>query len=290
MAAMIVSVGDLATDLVVRLDSSEIDPVSDTPAVVSLHRGGAAANVGAVSAHLGRAARFVGALGADDLSVAAASALRSLGVEVCGPPARRGWSIVVLVGPDGGRRFLTDTGDVDPWPAADPAWLDGATRLHLSGYAVCNERSSAACLELAALAAEREIPRSLDVCSASVVRGWGVERFAEDVRSIAPDVVKANEDEDELLPPGLAAAIVVTRGSEPTVLRTADGRYETVEVPPRAVVDTTGAGDAFVAGFLAARDTGAADVDAVVAGHAAAARVVTGPGADWWETGAHVEQ
>ncbi|HQF93614.1 MAG TPA: PfkB family carbohydrate kinase, partial [Microthrixaceae bacterium] len=77
---MIVSVGDLATDLVVRLDSSEIDPVSDTPAVVSLHRGGAAANVSAVSAHLGRAARFVGARGEDDLSVAAASALRSLGV------------------------------------------------------------------------------------------------------------------------------------------------------------------------------------------------------------------
>jgi sugar/nucleoside kinase (ribokinase family) len=107
---------------------------------------------------------------------------------------------------------------------------------------------------------------------------------------LAPDVVKANEDEAELVPPGLAAAIVVTRGSEPTVLRTADGRHETVEVAPRSVVDTTGAGDAFVAGFLAAWDDGAAGVDAVVAGHAAAARVVTGPGADWWETGGHVEQ
>lgn len=281
---MIVSVGDLATDLVVRLGADEIDPVSDTPAAVTLHRGGAAANVAAVSAHLGRTARFVGALGADDLSAAAASALRVLGVDVCGPPARRGWSIVVLVDPDGGRRFLTDTGDVDRWPSPNPAWLDGATRVHVSGYALCNDRSAAACVLLAGLAAERGVPRSVDVCSASVVRAWGVGRFADDLRAVGPDVVKANEDEVELLPHDLLDAwVVVTGGAAPTTLLAPDGRTLTVDVAPRTVVDTTGAGDAFVAGFLHAFDTGADPVDAVGAGHAAAARVVGGPGADFWD-------
>lgn len=285
---MLVSVGDLATDLVVRLGSHVIDPVSDTPASVSLHRGGAAANVAAVSARLGRAARFVGALGTDELSVAAASALRALGVDVCGPPARRGWSIVVLVDPDGGRRFLTDVGDVDVWPEPDPAWLDGATRVHFSGYALCNERSAAACLSLASMARERDIPRSIDVCSTSVVSAWGVDRFVEQGRLIEPDVLKANADEAAMVRDRWAtwSWTVVTDGAHATSVYDPDGRGPlSVPVPHlgREAVDTTGAGDAFVAGFLDAWDRHCGWRDSVAAGHAAAARVVAGAGADAWQ-------
>lgn len=284
---MLVSVGDLATDVVVRLGAHDIDPISDTPAVVSLHRGGAAANVAAVSARLGRPARFVGALGDDELSASAATALRSLGVDVRGPSATRGWAIVALVDPDGGRRFLTDTGEVDTWPAPDPMWLDGATRVHLSGYALCSDRSAEACAALARLATERGVPRSVDVCSTSVVTSWGLDRFADDLRSIGPDVVKANGDEARLLdgrwPAG--ATVVVTNGADDTVLLEPGGGERSLPVADVAsvdVVDTTGAGDAFVAGFLAAWDHGDGPDAAVSNGHAAAARVVSGPGADWW--------
>ena len=79
------------------------------------------------------------------------------------------------------------------------------------------------------------------------------------------------------------AWVLVTHGAGPTVVRTPGGRTQTIAVPARAVLDTTGAGDAFVAGFLAAWDGGAAPDDAVAAGHDASARVVTGPGADWWQ-------
>lgn len=289
---MIVSVGDLATDLVVRLGAPEIDPVSDTPATVSLHRGGAAANVAAVSARLGRAARFVGAVGADELSQAAATSLRSLSVEVCGPPARRGWSIVVLVDPDGTRRFLTDTGDVDEWPAPDPGWLDGATRLHLSAYALCNERSADACEALASLAVERGVARSIDVCSASVVRAWGVDRFAEMLQRVRPDVVKANADEYDLLGHDAIpwAWYVVTNGADSTLVFDPDRRGPlVVPVPASEVVDSTGAGDAFVAGFLHAWDAHADPAAATAAGHAASEQVIAGPGADYWKADLRAE-
>lgn len=283
---MIVSVGDLATDLVVRLGTDEIDPVSDTPAEVTLHRGGAAANVAAVSARLGRSARFVGALGTDQLSRTAAEALTAVGVDVCGPPARRGWSIVVLVDPDGARRFLTDVGDGDPWPVPDSSWLDGAARLHFSGYALCNDRSVEACRALSAMAAARSVPRSVDVCSASVVRTWGVERFVDLVDEIGPDVIKANTDEASLLGDNWArqSRHVVTAGaSETSVIDPVAGEVTRYPVASRTVVDTTGAGDAFTAGFLLAWDE-SRDVDvAVLAGHRAAGRVVGGVGADAWE-------
>jgi sugar/nucleoside kinase (ribokinase family) len=56
-----------------------------------------------------------------------------------------------------------------------------------------------------------------------------------------------------------------------------------VPTPPvRDVVDSTGAGDAFAAGFLLAIVRGADPVDAVRAGQAAAACVIRGAGADAW--------
>jgi sugar/nucleoside kinase (ribokinase family) len=96
------------------------------------------------------------------------------------------------------------------------------------------------------------------------------------------DLVRANEDEERALGAAALAAlapeVVVTRG--PAGATWTDGRaVERVGAPPVDVVDTTGAGDAFTAGLLAARTAGAAPRDALVAGCALAARAVASTGA-----------
>jgi len=289
---VIVTVGDLMVDVSV-LTEGEIDEVSDTPSIVAHHRGGSAANVAAVSARLGRPARFVGVRAADMMGEWMASELASLGVEAAGPAAMRSGCIVVLVDHLGQRRFLTDRGDRPVW-TMDPVWLDGAERLHLTGYALCDPTSGDACEALALEARRRGVPVSVDPSSVSVLEAFGVARFIDLLVDLDPDVILPNADEVRLLTAAIGgrAWVVTTNGPDPTWVISPNGASVEVAVPPVAILDTTGAGDAFAAGFLAGldalgagRDAWSLDVVAAAAtgGHHAAARVVGGVGADAWE-------
>jgi sugar/nucleoside kinase (ribokinase family) len=104
------------------------------------------------------------------------------------------------------------------------------------------------------------------------------------VAAIRPDVFFANTSEARLLdvtrPPFTQALTVVKDGAGATTVTAADGAPQAVPVAAApAARDSTGAGDAFAAGFLAALMRGAAPVAAAREGHAVARSVLFSPGA-----------
>lgn len=278
---MIVTIGDLVEDVVVRLDGP-INIATDTTATITRRRGGSAANVAAAVAQLGRRSRFVGHVGDDSTGRGLVEALEAEGVEATVRRVGRSATIVVLVDADGERSMLSDRATCTELADPDPAWLDGVAWLHLPVYSLVVEPIGATCAQVVRWAHDRGVQVSIDASSSAVMRDYGMDRLVTLLRSMAPAVLLANEDEaacfGEALDPAVLGCrtVVVKQGADPTIVvdRATPGRT-TVPVPPLADVhDTTGAGDAFAAGFLVALWEGATTVDAVHAGHASAADAI----------------
>jgi sugar/nucleoside kinase (ribokinase family) len=171
-------------------------------------------------------------------------------VELAGPFVDSGTGTVVSVAtPDGKRTMLSDRGVATGFASEelDPAWLEGCERLHLPAYSLVAPPIRDAALAAAALA-----PRiSVDLSSTAALELVGVERFRALLAELTPDVVFANEAEAELVGPLEVETVVIKRGAHGCVVKTAGEEHE-YPARPAEVVDTTGAGDAFAAGFLLA--------------------------------------
>jgi sugar/nucleoside kinase (ribokinase family) len=244
----VVSMGDLVLDVVVRT-RSDVARGADTPAQVSLSAGGQGANVAAWLAALGASARWVGKRADDAQGRLAAQALTDVGVELAGPVEAEGNGVIVsLVDPTGERSMLPDRGVatlLDPVELR-PAWFV-CDHLHVSGYALLAEPVVRAAVRAIDLARVRGARISIDLSSWSAIRDAGPERFRALVESLEPDVVFANEEEDEIFGGRLpGAAWILKRGVQGCSF---DGdEREALDVPE--VVDTTGAGDALAAGWI----------------------------------------
>jgi ribokinase len=241
------ALGDLVLDVVVRLDRA-IATDTDTYGRTRVGAGGQAANVAAWTVALGGRGRAIVKRARDAAGRLVADELAAHGVEVVGPECETGTGTVVSIAtPDGRRTMLTDRG-LSPELAPDEleaAWLEGCDWLHLSGYSLVRPP-----LSETAVAAARLVERvSVDVASTAAVAELGATRFRNRVAGVSPAIVFATEAEAELVGSLDAPTVVVKRGPEGCLVRDGDGEREHA-ARQAEVVDTTGAGDAFAAGFL----------------------------------------
>jgi sugar/nucleoside kinase (ribokinase family) len=235
----VTTLGDLLLDVIVRLDEPLV-PGDDRPARTEARAGGQAANVAAWVVELGGSARFVGKRGADAAGELVAGDLLGRGVEVRGPVEGR-TGIVVSIACGGDRTMASDRGSAPELDERElePGWFD-CDVLHVSGYSLHREPIASASSRAAELARGLGARVTLDLGAWTAIDAT----FRERVRTLAPDVVFAGERESDELG-AVDAILVVKRGAAGVVV---DG--EPYAALPATVVDATGAGDAFAAGYL----------------------------------------
>lgn len=288
MAARCIILGDVMMDVTAVIDS-DIAYASDTPARVSLQPGGVAANTVAWMAVDGFRATIAGCVGDDAFGRSIRRQLTDLGVDVqLQQSARSTGTCVVIVDRRRERTMFPDAGanaDLDAAAVLDLITAD--THVHVSGYTLLNEATRAAGVAALARATAVGATRSMDPATAGPLHA-----HLGFMRSLLPqvDLLLANEDEAAVLTGRddphealevLADAVpcaVVKVGSRGVLARDVGVN---VTAPPLMldVVDTTGAGDAFTAGFLPAWLAGAPVNAAVDEGQRLAALAVSRVGA-----------
>jgi ribokinase len=244
---VICTLGDLLLDVIVRLEGP-IAEDTDTYGRTRVGAGGQAANVAAWAIALGGRARFLGKRARDPAGRLVAAELTARGVEVIGPEVEDGTGTVVSIAtPDGARTMLTDRGIATGFrpEELDPAWLEGCEWLHLPGYSLV----ATPLLDTALAAARLAQHVSVDLSSTRAVAAVGVDRFRETLGRLKPQVLFATEEEAALVGPVEAETVALKRG-ERGCLVTGGGQERELPAAPAEAVDTTGAGDAFAAGFL----------------------------------------
>ena len=284
MTGVLGSLGDLVEDVVVWLD----EPMAigtDAAGSIIRTRGGSAANVASAAARLSRVpVRYLGCVGADAAGDGLVEDLQSAGVDVRVQRRGRTGTILVLVEPGGERSMVPDRGSALLLETVDDSWLDGLSILHVPAYGFCGEPLSTTVLDALRRARDRGIATSIDASSVGALRAHGRDRTRSLLADLAPDHLLANAEEADFL--GLEefgflprTTIVIKHGGLPTVTWSGGQRIEMAVEPVADVRDTTGAGDAFAAGYLVATIEGATTAQACDQGHRLAATALRHPGA-----------
>lgn len=226
--------------------------------------GGSAANTAACLASLGADVAFVGKVADDGLGKVFAHDIRSIGVRFDVVPSAGGAGTgraLILVTPDAEKTMCTNLG-VGAYlqPAdVDGSLVSGARVVYLEGY-LCGKEESAAAVEEAIRVARAN--GTLVAFSASDPAWVGLH--AAELRRLLEhvDILFANElealglsgcDDLEAAVAALADAcptVAVTLGSAGCRIARGSARLAVPAVPVERVVDTTGAGDSFAAGYL----------------------------------------
>lgn len=286
MRSRVLVVGDVMTDVIV-VPEGPIVKGSDRRATVRSRPGGSGANQAVWLGAMGANVVFAARVWATDKAMYE-NYFRGLGVVpvLAGDKEQPSGVLVTIVDPDGERSFLTDRGanlnlSPDDLPAS---LLDDVGMVMVSGYSFFAPGPRDAVQGLLAAAKARGIAVAVDPASVGFLVEVGLAQFLGWTEGA--DWIFANESEAEALT-GVAgyeaqiralgarfANVVIKRGRLGAALGGSDGVRVLQPAPVVTVVDSTGAGDAFAAGFIAALLAGDDEASALAKGIAAGAKAV----------------
>ena len=249
-------------DVSVFLDS-EIHKGGDTQAIITTQGGGAAANVARWLAHMGCDTFLCSRVADDTNGLILQKELDAFNVRHSDyrVPHEKTGTVVVLVSEDGERTMFPDSGSNSGLSSADLPPLDGFTAAYLSGYALINSQSRTNVLEMIQILKAKGIPLVFDPGTVGALRRIPNSMLQEWIRMM--DILLLNEEEALYISQisDLHGALIALATKAPVVVikRGAAGvtaiseQVRTVELPALdvEVIDTTGAGDSFAAGFIA---------------------------------------
>ena len=287
----VVVIGDVINDLIVR-PQGPVAVDSDTASKIERSPGGSGANQAAWLGALHTPVRFVARVGASDLAYHRA-ALEKFGVEAClaRDEDHATGTIVVLVGPDGERSMFTDRGANTSVREADlpVQLLENVALLHVSGYQFFESTTRSVIRDLWTRASEAGIATSVDPASVAGLEQVGAEPFLEwtsGARFIFPNLDEAcfltgRSEPDAIVAELLRhySVVALKLGRAGALVASTEGETVQVDAQPAQFLDSTGAGDAFCAGFLASWMRGADLKSCALAAVKTAAKAVSQVGA-----------
>ena len=266
MPVNVLCIGDVMLDVIARIDVApqKINYGSDTASRISTNGGGAAGNVAAWLTRTSARSTIVSHVGDDPAGAALIAEFDSLGVThenlvIQGQPSG---VVVVLVDASGERTMFPDKGANSLLQVSDLPDLAGFQAVYISGYALLNPLARPAVLAMIEKIKSDGIPIYFDPASVGAMKEvtdkelhqWfalmNVLLLNEEESIYLTGLVDIERALDYLL--DFSEVVVIKRGSLGAIAK-ARG-YDSISVAAIAtsVVDTTGAGDSFAAGFISA--------------------------------------
>ncbi len=265
MTARVLCIGDVMLDVITKIEvmPDKINYGSDTPSKISTHGGGAAGNVASWLTRTDARATIVGHVGDDAAGAALTSEFDALGVRHNNLMVDKGSSgvVVVLVDPTGERTMFPDNGANSGLHIGDLPDLSEFNAVYLSGYSPLDPLSRPGVLEMIAKIKQTGLPIYFDPASVGGMMQVPLDEVKSWIRLM--DVILLNEEEaiyltglsdveaaiDRLLED--CEVVVIKRGSHGAIGKARGSILVSVPALPTEVIDTTGAGDSFAAGFIA---------------------------------------
>jgi sugar/nucleoside kinase (ribokinase family) len=289
----VIIMGDVITDIIAYQAGSLVE-ASDTRTRIAIRAGGSAANLATWLAASGLTVHFVGHVGSDPFGFYHKQELEKFGVipHLSFDTQLSTGTIVALIDPaTAERHMLTDRGANPNLGLDDVPWVlfKAENCFHLSGYGLLEATTRQTALAALAKARQENMRLSVDPSSTSLLEEVGPARFLDWTQgadicfpNLAEGRLLSGEDSPEAIAGFLAERYgeVVLKLGEKGALWSKQGEpVVRVAALPVKIVDSTGAGDAFCAGFMAAWLKGAAPQVALAGGARLGAVVVSQVGA-----------